>query len=527
MNFDRSFFEDEVRDGFYVTAEMKQAWAAQMEVLCDLDKACRENGIEYYADWGTLLGAVRHHGFIPWDDDMDVCMKRPDYNRFIRIAKQIMPEYEIYNIESDENNDNMLTRIVNSRDISFEKKKLEKYQGFPYIAGIDIFPLDYIAPDKEEAEFQRTVICIVNSVKLLLRIMDKCQDEQLKKDRRQEIDNFVQQIEQLCAIDIDRDKNLAQQMNILLDRLCSLYSEEESREMAELSMWLEDGKYKFPKECFATSVQLQFENIAIPAPIGYDRVLKEYYGDYNKIVLECENAHDYPFYDNYKKIALNAGAPLCVFRDDINEYNKVAEQKKIMRKARKITTDGTDKKKVVFMPFKAEYWDTMQPLWDKYSKDDNYEVIVQPISLYYKNIDGTVEEYISDRTYPDNVAITSGEEYNCYEEKPDEIIIQNPYDEYNVATTVHPKYYAKNLAMCTDRLTYIPYFITSEIQWDDMRSDSSMNAYVTMPGVVYSDRVILQSENIKKLYIRKLVEYYGEDTRSEWERKLCVKCVKI
>ena len=96
MNFDRSFFEDEVRDGFYVTAEMKQAWAAQMEVLSDLDKACRENGIEYYADWGTLLGAVRHHGFIPWDDDMDVCMKRPDYNRFLRIAKQIMPEgYDI------------------------------------------------------------------------------------------------------------------------------------------------------------------------------------------------------------------------------------------------------------------------------------------------------------------------------------------------------------------------------------------------------------------------------------------------
>ena len=522
MNFDRSFFEDEVRDGFYVTAEMKQAWAAQMEVLSDLDKACRENGIEYYADWGTLLGAVRHHGFIPWDDDMDVCMKRPDYNRFLRIAKQIMPEgYDIYNIENDENNDNLLTRIINSRDISFTREKLEKYHGFPYIAGIDIFPLDYIAPDKEEAEFQRMVICIVNSVKFLIREMEKCSDEQIRQSKKNEIDSYVQQIEQLCAIKIDKDKNLAQQMNILVDRLCSMYTEEEASELAVVPMWLKEGRYKFPKEYYSDSVQLQFENITIPAPIEYDKVLKEYYGDYNKIVLECEYAHDYPFYDNYKEIALNAGAPLCVFRDDINEYNKVAEQKKIMRKARKTTTDGNEKKKVVFMPFKAEYWDTMQPLWEKYSKDDNYEVIVQPISLYYKNIDGTVEEYIGDRTYPDNVAITSGEEYNCYEEKPDEIIIQNPYDEYNVATTVHPKYYAKNLVMCTDMLTYIPYFITSEIQWDDMRSDSSMNAYVTMPGVVYSDRVIIQSDNIKKLYIRKLVEYYGEDTRSEWERKLC------
>ena len=94
MNFDRSFFEDEVRDGFYVTAEMKQAWAAQMEVLSDLDKACRENGIEYYADWGTLLATVRHEGFIPWDDDLDIVMKREDYKKFLEVAPdEMLPGY--------------------------------------------------------------------------------------------------------------------------------------------------------------------------------------------------------------------------------------------------------------------------------------------------------------------------------------------------------------------------------------------------------------------------------------------------
>ena len=107
MEFDKSFFEDEIRDGFYVSAEMKHAWAAQLEVLNDVDKACRENGIQYFAEWGTLLGAVRHHGFIPWDDDMDICMKRPDFNKFVKNVKNIMPEgYQIYNIESDKDNDN-------------------------------------------------------------------------------------------------------------------------------------------------------------------------------------------------------------------------------------------------------------------------------------------------------------------------------------------------------------------------------------------------------------------------------------
>ncbi|MDO5402264.1 MAG: LicD family protein, partial [Eubacteriales bacterium] len=72
MEFPKSYFEDEVRDGFYVPAMMKRAWAAQLQVLEDVDKVCRDNDIQYFAEWGTLLGAVRHHGFIPWDDDMDI-----------------------------------------------------------------------------------------------------------------------------------------------------------------------------------------------------------------------------------------------------------------------------------------------------------------------------------------------------------------------------------------------------------------------------------------------------------------------
>lgn len=173
------------------------------------------------------------------------------------------------------------------------------------------------------------------------------------------------------------------------------------------------------------------------------------------------------------------------------------------------------------MPFKAKYWSTMAPLWEKYSNNDEYDVVVQPIPFYYKNIDGTLEKYIEMDSYPHNIKLTSYEYYNYEEDMPDEIIIQNPYDEYNIATTVEPMYYTKKLVMNTYKLTYIPYFVTNEISYDDMRSDSSMKSYVIMPGVVYSDRVIVQSENIKKLYIRKLVQFYGEETRQQWDNKLC------
>ena len=72
MEFPDSYFEDEVREGFYIPSLMKRAWAAQMEVLEIVGEICEKHHIRYFAEWGTLLGAVRHGGRIPWDDDIDI-----------------------------------------------------------------------------------------------------------------------------------------------------------------------------------------------------------------------------------------------------------------------------------------------------------------------------------------------------------------------------------------------------------------------------------------------------------------------
>ena len=98
MNFEHEFFEDEVRDGFFVPAEIKHAWAAELEVLSEVDRICKKYNINYYADWGTLLATVRHEGFIPWDDDLDIVMKREDYKKFLEVAPdEMLPGYLVYN----------------------------------------------------------------------------------------------------------------------------------------------------------------------------------------------------------------------------------------------------------------------------------------------------------------------------------------------------------------------------------------------------------------------------------------------
>ena len=92
LQFPAEFFEREVKDGYLVGEVLKKAWAVQLGILHEIDTICAKYGLTYFAYWGTLIGAVRHQGFIPWDDDLDIAMPRPDYMKFLEVVMDELSE---------------------------------------------------------------------------------------------------------------------------------------------------------------------------------------------------------------------------------------------------------------------------------------------------------------------------------------------------------------------------------------------------------------------------------------------------
>ena len=145
------FLRDEVRCGFYIPTAIKQAWAATLAVLDEIDRICTQHNIKYFADWGTFLGAVRHGGFVPWDDDLDICMLREDYNRFREVCDEELPdEFVIHDYERKEDHWLFLARVVNNEKMCFEDEYLKTHNNFPWLAGVDIFIKDYLYEDDDK-----------------------------------------------------------------------------------------------------------------------------------------------------------------------------------------------------------------------------------------------------------------------------------------------------------------------------------------------------------------------------------------
>ena len=126
LEISEAYLEDEVRDGFYIPSIAKRAWAAELSILHEINRICEKYDIRYYADWGSFLGAVRHQGFIPWDDDLDICMFRSDLNKFIEVSKEELPEgFKIHSFLNNDYSWKFIVNVVNTERMCFTPEYLD------------------------------------------------------------------------------------------------------------------------------------------------------------------------------------------------------------------------------------------------------------------------------------------------------------------------------------------------------------------------------------------------------------------
>ena len=142
------FCKEEIRNGYHISNKTKKIWYTQIHLYEEFDKFCKKFNLKYYAGYGTLLGAVRHKGFIPWDDDMDFTMPRPDYQRMVELAPAHFnyPIYfQNYHTEPKASVIYNFSRLRNEETIYLGKDSSETRNDHPGIF-IDIFPLDAVPP---------------------------------------------------------------------------------------------------------------------------------------------------------------------------------------------------------------------------------------------------------------------------------------------------------------------------------------------------------------------------------------------
>lgn len=180
-----------------------------------------------------------------------------------------------------------------------------------------------------------------------------------------------------------------------------------------------------------------------------------------------------------------------------------------------------DKLEIVFLPYKASMWDSLESVWRAAADDPECDAYVVPIPYFEKNQQGELAVmHYEGNQFPDDVPVVHYMDYNLVERKPDVAFIHNPYDKYNYVTSIHPAYYVTELKKYVGKVAYIPYFVSPEPNPDSIEVQKQKKGFVIQPGVMDSDLVFVQSDAMKKLYVNILEKEIPNISREYWENKI-------
>ena len=271
--------------GYEVSAWMKRIWAMELEMVKRFVEVCEEHHLRYWMMGGTLLGAVRHQGFIPWDNDIDLAMPRADYNRLLEIGPTAFqaPMFFQTPVTDGARFFNTFVKIRNSEGTAATREEFES--GMNCGIFIDIFCLDEI-PDspRERKSYFRRLARLTKMRRFVLGIPPK--GGMMNKVRY-----TLQKAVYRCVYHSPD----AAELYRIYQKEAGRYAGTGCRQLAHRDFGYHE-KYIWDKKDWDETVELDFEDMKLIAPAGHDAVLKRQYGDYWKIP-ENKSTHDYFEFD--------------------------------------------------------------------------------------------------------------------------------------------------------------------------------------------------------------------------------------
>ena len=287
------FLKQEVRCGYTVSKKMKEIWAVQLDLYAEFERVCKKHDIKFVASGGTMLGAVRHHGYIPWDDDMDLMMTRGEYEKLCIIGPQEFKHPYFFQTEETEPGfHRWFARLRNSETTAIQSK--EESMGLKYNQGIfiDIFPLDNVVDDTTLYQKQIKKCSIYFRLYNFLHMIEFSVVEKTDSYVKRNIRKLLQVLFSKAI----RDLQLTRRVYNKLDKAYQQYNDAETEYVSLISFQIKNMGHAICRKDMDQIVYTDFEFFKMPIIVNYDEHLKRKYGDY-MTPLNNPNYHGDIFFD--------------------------------------------------------------------------------------------------------------------------------------------------------------------------------------------------------------------------------------
>ncbi|MBR4422204.1 MAG: LicD family protein [Erysipelotrichaceae bacterium] len=265
--FDPSFFKEEVKCDYRITTTQKKLWAIEIDLVSELFRVCKKHDLRVFIYAGSLLGTIRHGGFIPWDDDMDLFLPREDYDKLVEVAPQEFKEpYFLQNALSDREFFIGYSRLRNSDTTGILKwEKSLTYNNGVYI---DIFVMDAFIDDPKLVAEQR------KKAKFYAKLAGHYYADPAKRNMMQKAALALYQ-KTFCKL-VPYETIIRKYNSIL-----RMY--EGKTDKYAILTHTDSFNNWCDKADIAETIWMDYENIKVPVPVNYKKMLTTQYGDYMKL----------------------------------------------------------------------------------------------------------------------------------------------------------------------------------------------------------------------------------------------------